>query len=335
MLVIFSLPLLALVCVLVWRLVSFAMTIDEQWGAPAASRLEPAGSSRSDQTEAREREESEEHIIAPIESDQMENALAYYEVDFSIYSQQALLINLTTGEVMFAHDADVRVYPASLTKIMTVLVGLEQATSDTMIVKADFERILLDNASVAGFEYGETRTLMEVLHGAMLPSGADATATIAYNIADSYEGFVALMNEKARELGMDDTNFTNASGLHHDNHYTTAADMAILLRHALDNPRFREIFTARAYSFTTFYGEQRTMYSTLFANTWTTEFSGGEMIGGRTGFTNAAGRCLASLATNGVDDFILITFGADSYAADQTAHIADAFAIYDYFLSRE
>jgi len=265
------------------------------------------------------------------ESFKNDNVLTYEDVNFTMYSNNALLVNLTTGEVIFEHDANVRAYPASLTKIMTVLIGLEQAEGGTMTVKADFARLTLDNASIVGFEYGEERTLMEVLHGAMLSSGADATATIAYNIAGSYEGFVRLMNERAREIGMNQTNFMNTSGLHDENHYTTANDMAILLRYALGNQTFREIFTAREYPFTNFFGEQHVMASTLFVNLRTTSFAGGEIIGGRTGFTYEAGRCLASLATNGTDELILITLGADSYAESQIAHIFDAFTIYGYF----
>ena len=261
-----------------------------------------------------------------------ENTLSYRDVNFNMYSTNALLINLTTGEMMFERGANARVYPASLTKMMTVLIGIEQIHSDTMIVRADFTRLMLANASVVGFEYGEERTSMEVLHGAMLSSGADATATIAYHVAGSYDAFVKLMNARARELGMYQTNFVNTSGLHDEDQYTTAYDIAILLRYALGNPRFREVFTTRDYPFITLFGEQRIMSSTLFANMWTTEFMGGEVIGGRTGFTNAAGRCLASLATNGVDEFILITFGADRYAANQAAHIFDALMIYEYFL---
>jgi len=271
--------------------------------------------------------------ILPSENFTNENTLTYQDVNFNMHSTHALLINLTAGEMIFEHHANTRVYPASLTKMMTVLIGIEQSRSDTMIVRADFTRIMLANASVAGFEYGEERTLMEILHGAMLPSGADATATIAYHVAGSYDAFVELMNERARELGMYHTNFTNTSGLHDENQYTTAYDMVILLKYALENPIFREVFTARNYAFTTFFGEQRVMNSTLFVNMWTTEFTGGEMMGGRTGFTNAAGRCLASLATNGTDEFILITFGADPYAANQIAHISDALMIYEYFLN--
>jgi len=261
-----------------------------------------------------------------------EQALSYFDVDFNMSSSHGLLINLTTGEVLFEHQAEVRVYPASLTKIMTVLLGIEQSQGATMVVKGDFTRLMLDNASVAGFEYGEERTISEILHGAMLPSGADATATIAYHVGGSYDDFVTLMNEKARSLGMYNTHFMNTSGLHHSNHYTTAYDMALLLSYALENPTFRQIFTTRTYSFTNWLGEEQHMHSTLFSILWTTEFEGGEIIGGRTGFTDEAGRCLASLAVSGDDEFILITLNADPIDEDQRAHIADAFTIYSYFL---
>ena len=257
--------------------------------------------------------------------------LTYDEVEFSMNSQNALLLNLSNGRVLFEHGANERVYPASLTKIMTIILAIEQFSGQTMIVNADFDALLIAGASVAGFSPGEVRTLSEILHGAMLSSGADATATIAHNIAGSYEAFVALMNERARELGMSNTNFTNASGLHHPNHYTTTTDIAILLHHALENPIFREIFTAQHYSFTNWAGEYRVMQSTLFANMSNYRFSGGRIIGGRTGFTNEAGRCLASLATDGTDDYLLITLGANSAAGD-FPHITDALMIFEYFL---
>lgn len=304
LLIIMCIPLIIITLISIMYLISSATTFDDQY-------------------------------VAPLENFQNDAALSDREVSFNMYSQRALLINLTTGDVLFEHNANARVYPASLTKIMTVLVGLEQAKSETMTVHADFERLMLENAMIIGFEYGEERTLMEIMHGAMLPSGADATETIAYNIAGSEEAFVERMNERAKELGMYHTNFTNTSGLHDENHYTTAYDMAILLRHALANPRFREVFTAKEYPFTTSFGKQHVMHSSLFSNMWTNGFTGGEIIGGKTGFTNAAGRCLASLATNGEDEFILITLGADAVAEDQTAHIFDAFTIYEYFFNKE
>ena len=263
----------------------------------------------------------------------------YDEVGFSMYSNHALLINLTTGEVLFAHHENDRVYPASITKIMTVLVGLEHAEGEVMIVQADFNELFLAGAAMAQFEYGETRTLSEVLHGSMLPSGADATTTLAYHVGGSYEGFVSLMNETALRLGMSNTHFTNASGLHDENHYTTAYDIALMLEYALEIEAFRAIFTTPSYAITTRAGGEHIMTSTMFNSisslTRTPEFIGGEILGGKDGFTNAAGLCLASLATDGVDEFILITLQAptSSETATSNAHVVDAFTIYEYFFN--
>ena len=259
--------------------------------------------------------------------------LTYDEVGFRMYSDYALLINISNGRTIFAHQEDIQTYPASVTKIMTVLIGLENGELDESVtVDADFEELFLAGAMQSGFSYGEVRTLSEILHAIMLPSGAEATWSLANHIAGSYVGFVDLMNEKARELGMVDTNFVTATGLHDDNHYTTANDIAILLEYALEVPGFREIFTARTFELETPNAFGITMHSTLFNAAAETTFEGGEIIGGRTGFTLPAGRCLASLATDGIDEFILITFGAEDINEDQTGHILDALMIYEYFL---
>jgi D-alanyl-D-alanine carboxypeptidase (penicillin-binding protein 5/6) len=260
--------------------------------------------------------------------------LRYSEVAFDMYSNQALLINLSNGRVLFDHYADERIYPASVTKIMTVLIGIEHGSmDDDILIRADFDSLFLAGATQAGFGPDEVRSMSDVLHGIMLPSGAEATSSLAYHIAGSTEGFVELMNTKAQELGMVHTNFMNTSGLHHDNHYTTAEDIAILLSYALENPDFRRIFTAQTYQLAVPNSYGHTMLSTLFNNILSNEFEGGKIIGGRTGFTPQAGRCLASLATNGVDEYILITFGAPNEIANETAHILDAFQIHQYFFN--
>ena len=260
------------------------------------------------------------------------SVLSYEDVSLQLYSNHALLINLDTGEILFDYRGGERTYPASVTKIMTVLVGLEYASSDELIVYADFDALFLANATIVGFAYGETRTLSEVLHATMLSSGADATTTLAYHVAGSYQGFVDLMNETANRLGMHDTHFTNASGLHDDNHYTTARDVAILLGYALDHSYFREIFTAEAYPFIGSDGNDQLMLSTMFLSMQSPIFNGGEILGGKTGYTTSAGLCLASIATNGVHDFALITFGA-SPVVNTSGHIRDAFTVYEYFFN--
>lgn len=257
------------------------------------------------------------------------------QVGFEMQSEYALLINLTNGRVLFDHQADTQTFPASVTKIMTVLVGLENSTmNEEVTVIADFDQLWLAGASQAGFHFGEVRSMSEILHAIMLPSGAEATWALANHIAGSYEDFVALMNEKARSLGMNDTHFVTATGLHDENHFTTAYDIATLMEYALAIPAFREIFTTSEYELTRPNARGNTMQSTLFQFAATTEFEGGEIIGSRTGFTTPAGRCMASLATDGENEYILITFGApDPYFLNSTAHIEDALIIYAYFLS--
>ncbi|MCL1989430.1 MAG: serine hydrolase [Defluviitaleaceae bacterium] len=273
-----------------------------------------------------------DEIIEPFE---IADPSTYDNVNFQMDSQYALLINSANGQVLFEHQADVRTYPASLTKIMTTLIGIEQGgyLDDSVTVSADFDALSQAHAMKAGFSYGEVRTLSEILHAIMLSSGAEATWSLAYHVAGNYEAFVALMNEKARELGMYDTHFVTTSGLHDENHYTTAHDMAILLQYALENPVFKAIFTAPTYELETPNSRGSTLYSTLFRVAPRTTFEGGEIMGGRTGFTTPAGRCLASLATDGTDEFILITLGApDPDFTNHDSHILDALTIYEYFL---
>jgi len=259
--------------------------------------------------------------------------LTYEDVDLHLQSNHALLVNLDTGEILFDQRGRERAYPASVTKIMTVLVGLEHAHSEELVVYADFDALLQENAAIVGFTFGETRSLSEVLHATMLSSGADATTTLAYHVAGSYPAFVDLMNETAQRLGMHDTHFMNASGLHHYNHYTTAYDIAILLEYALDHMYFKEIFTRQSYPFINSEGYEQFMYSTMFLSMTTPLFNGGEILGGKTGYTTPAGLCLASIATNGTNEFALITFGAPP--SGHVGHISDAFAVYEYFFNME
>lgn len=277
--------------------------------------------------------EFDQRRIAEIVSE-ITRPLRYHEVDFRMQSEYALLINISNGRVLFDHQADIQTFPASVTKIMTVLVGLENGNlNDEVVVDADFDLLFLSGAMQSGFVYGEVRSLEEILNAVMLASGAEATWALANHVAGSYDAFVDLMNNKARELGMNQTNFVTTTGLHDENHYTTANDIAILLMYALENPDFRGIFTSATYELETPNSRGSKLESTLFAFAPTTDFESGRILGGRTGFTTPAGRCLASLATNDIDEFILITFGApDPDFTNQIAHILDALIIYEYFL---
>lgn len=261
-------------------------------------------------------------------------ALNYDEVNFQLFSHTALLINLDTGEVLFDYNGDVRRYPASVTKIMTTLLGVIHATGEEIPIYADFHALHEANSAMADFAFGEIRSLSDVLHGALLSSGGDATTSLAYHISGSYEGFIGLMNDTAAQLGMHDTHFMNATGLHHEQHYTTAYDIGLLLAYALTYPEFRDLFTTESYTFINPFGHEQLMTSIMFRNLPSPIFPGGEILGGMTGFTTPAGLCLASIATDGVNEFALITFGAPTTEII-SANIQDALTVYEYFFSLE
>ena len=134
-----------------------------------------------------------------------------------------------------------------MTKVMTVLVAAEHIENwdETFtMTQSIIDPLFLADASMAGFVHGEAVSMTELLYGAVLPSGAEATQALASVTAGSEEAFAALMNEKAQALGLKDTHFVDASGLHDENHYTTLSDMAIIMQAALDNPHCREVLTS-------------------------------------------------------------------------------------------
>ena len=168
-------------------------------------------------------------------------------LDLELYSENALLIDLESNTVLVQKNADARIYPASMTKVMTVLVAAEHIENwdETFtMTQSIIDPLFLADASMAGFVHGEEVSMTELLYGAVLPSGAEATQALAIVTAGSEEAFAALMNEKAQELGLQDTHFVDASGLHDENHYTTLSDMAIILQAALDNPHCQEVLTS-------------------------------------------------------------------------------------------
>jgi len=187
-----------------------------------------------------------------------------------------------------------------------------------------------ESASVAGFLPNETVSAEDLLYGLLLPSGAECAIGLAEYIAGSEKDFVKLMNEKAWLIGMTHTRFANTTGLHNIAHFSTLEDIAVLLTYALKNDTFYEIFTTAQHTSqpTNLHPEGLTVTSTLFFRTESLAFEGGQILGGKTGFTDEAGQCLASLAEINDELFVLITCGAQRENARQQLHIDDALAVY-------
>lgn len=229
-----------------------------------------------------------------------------------------------------------RIYPASMTKIMTVYLAAESGIDmeAPVTLPKSFAGLYKQNASMAGFFPGERVLFKDLLYGAMMPSGADACLGIAEEMAGSEEEFVKLMNKKAKELGMSGTHFTNADGLHHPEHYSTVRDIAKLLDAALGSPEFYEVFTARSYvtSPTEEHPDGIWMEGTMYESLPDAAIEGGKILGGKTGYTDEAGLCLASLAVKNGKEYILVTAKAPGNHQTEPFHTEDALYIYNHFL---
>jgi D-alanyl-D-alanine carboxypeptidase (penicillin-binding protein 5/6) len=231
-------------------------------------------------------------------------------------------------------NSEERIYPASLTKIMTTIVAIENLPDLNRKIKltnSTFRGLYEANASMAGFQPGEKVRAIDLLYGGMLPSGAECCVGLAIQIAGSEQNFVNKMNQNAEDLGMDNTHFENTTGLHNKNHYTTVKDLAILLSYALQDDIFRKIFTDSRYSIapTDKHPDGITFENTMFKNMENAGINSGKILGGKTGYTFEAGLCLASLARINNAEYILVTAGAKGNHASEQYNISDAYAVYN------
>lgn len=249
-----------------------------------------------------------------------------------INSKHAILYNMNEDMVLYEKDADTRTYIASLTKIMTTIVAIENIddiNESVTIPYEGLEGLIEANASVAGFRLGQKVTYKDLLYGILLPSGADATKTIAYYIAGSEDNFVDLMNKKAEDLGLTNTHFANTSGLDTDNHYSTVREMSIILKYALQNETFKEIYTTNTYTTSDNSLTFKSVYSN-YLNRYNIENK--YIYGSKTGYTTLAGYCLSTIANYDGVEYMLITTEADG-TSNYPLHVMDANMIYDYYTS--
>ena len=257
---------------------------------------------------------------------------AVKELDITgINSSYAVLMQAGSGRVVGDINGETPMYPASMTKIMTTIVAIENLSDlnqEITVTNDMIANLYAQDATQAGFQPGETVQAIDLLYGVMLPSGADCCIALADTIAGSEEGFVELMNQKAEKLGLENTHFCNTTGLHADDHYSTAKDIAELLRYALKNSTFREIIESPYHSTpgTNVHPDGITFYSTMFKNLSDTTVIDGKIMGGKTGFTSEAGCCLASFAE--IDDIESILVTAGAYQAG-TPHIDHAVKLYN------
>lgn len=245
-------------------------------------------------------------------------------------SRNATVFDLENSKVIYSKAANRKTRPASLTKMMTCLVAIENIKdlndkftfSSKLINKLDGTGL-----AVAGFKKNETVSCKTLLYGTMLPSGADCACALAKKSAGSEKKFVALMNKKAKKLKMSRTHFSNPVGSDSRGTYTTTNDLTKLLKYALKNKTFRKVFTSKKHKVpvTNITKKKRILRSTVFGKIGR---NAGYIKGGKTGTTGGALNCLATLASLRGNEYICITTYAKSTAKDSRPAGTDAKKVY-------
>lgn len=268
-------------------------------------------------------------------------AFADYDPGFDVDAESVYLINLDTGKVIYEKDADKKIYPASTTKIMTALLALENIPdldAPQVELKLYIQNALSGTgASLAGILRGESFSPRELLYASMLPSGNEAAMMLGDYVGDgSLDYFAEMMNEQAAELGAVNTHFVNASGMHDDDHYTTAYDMYLITKAALENETFRQIVSTRYY-----YAGEDQNGNPLHWNTTNFLISPGSTYyypyatGVKTGTTDEAGRCLVSTAEKNGYHYLMVMMGAPQYDSngeklEENMVFKQSIALYDW-----
>lgn len=220
-------------------------------------------------------------------------------VDDEVQSTNSIFIDLATGNILFDRDAHTRINPASMTKVLTVLVAAEHVTdwSDTFEITPEITNYsYVHDCSAVGFSNNEVVTVEDLFYGTVLCSGGDAALGLATYVAGSQEAFVDMMNEKLKELGLSDTaHFTNCVGLYDEDHYCTVYDIAMILEAAIDQPQCREVLSTKKYTTSsTPEHPEGIQISNWFLRRIEDKDTGGEVICGKTGFVAQSGSCAVS-----------------------------------------
>lgn len=226
-----------------------------------------------------------------------------------------IVVDKTNNTIVAQRKAHKRAYPASTTKIMTLLVAVENIEDMNKTFTMSYEitdPLYVAGASVAGFKNNEVITMTDLLYGTILPSGADAAQGLAISVAGSEEKFVELMNQKVAELELENTHFDNVTGLYSENNYSSVYDMAVILDAAMQNKLCREILST--YQHTTEKTSQNPdgilLSSTLFNYMYGTEPETATILGGKTGYLTESGYCIASFgkSNQNQNEYIVVTF---------------------------
>lgn len=257
----------------------------------------------------------------------------------NIYSPSAILIESSTGRIIYEKNAYEKMYPASTTKIMTAILTLENCNlTDTAIVSTNAVQSIPYSYSTAYLKIGEELTIYQLLNVLLIASANDAAVVLAEHIAGSVESFCSMMNTKAAELGCLNTNFVNSNGIQNENHYSTAYDLAIIARYAMKNETFRNIVATKGYTLpsTNKWIENNRYFSNTnellqpdsrdSVDNYYYEYCNGI----KTGYTDAAKECIVASIKKDNLEFIVVTLGSDKTDNGLSQRYLDCKTLFNY-----
>lgn len=255
------------------------------------------------------------------------------------YSSACLLMEESTGKILYSKNANSIMYPASTTKIMTAILTLEKCNlSDTAVVSHNAVFSIPSGYSTASLVEGEVLTIEQLLNVLLIPSANDAAVVLAEHIAGSVEVFSDMMNSKAVELGCLNTHFVNPNGIHNENHYSTAYDLALIGKYAMQFPTFKEISSKTRYTLpiTNAYSKEDRIFNTtndLIKPNYSsspTNYYYKYATGGKTGYTDPAGQCIVATATKDNVSLIAVTLHGDFTEDNISQRALDCKALFEY-----
>ena len=255
------------------------------------------------------------------------------ENDFQIYSSGSVLIDATTGKILLQKDMNKQLYPASTTKILTAILAIENLNLDSKLTASRSAVMAIPSGySNAGIKIGESLSVSDLLEMFLIHSANEVGYIFAEEISGNIDNFANLMNQKASELGCTNTHFTNPSGIHDVNHYSTAYDMALIAKYCMQNETFRNIVNKKSCKFpaTDLYPEERYFKNTNSLLDSSNRYYYEYAIGIKTGFTTQAKNCLIAGAKKDGIELIAVMLGAEATENGQSGRYIDAKNLFDY-----
>lgn len=257
--------------------------------------------------------------------------------NMNISAESAVLIDSSSEKILYSKNEATKMYPASTTKILTAILAIENCKLDD-IVTVPYEAIasIPSGYSVAALQAGEQLTVEQLLKVMLVHSANDAANVLAYHVSGSLEGFASLMNQKVADLGLSNTHFTNPSGMQNENHYTTAYDLALIMKYCMKNSTFRTLSSLKSCTIpaTNKYEERifKTTNELLIYDNRDVQsnYYYKYAIAGKTGYTTEAKNCLVSVSNKDGFELICVVLASGIYGNNLSGKFLDTKALFDY-----